>query len=290
MFKFLIFFLFLCTCLCRAEYKYQLAICAIFQDEAPYLKEWIEFHRLMGAEHFYLYNHRSRDNYQQVLKPYVASGLVELIDQPKVANRIIIFNRLQCKCYTECLAKAKGVSKWVAFIDIDEYLFPVTANSLLEVLKNYDEFGGVYANWRLFGTSNVRKIPKDQLLIETLVSCTESNCPINRYIKSIVKPECASHFPNPHHPVYLKGYVQVNTDKIPFEGAFLTPRIQTNKLCINHYWTRDEEFFYNTKILRQKKWGTKPDPENLLKMTSQEKDKTILRFAPALRKNMGMNQ
>jgi hypothetical protein len=31
-----------------------LAITAIFQNEAPYLKEWIEFHLLMGAEHFYL--------------------------------------------------------------------------------------------------------------------------------------------------------------------------------------------------------------------------------------------
>jgi hypothetical protein len=72
----------------QKEYKYDLAICAIFQDEAPYLKEWIEFHRLVGVEHFYLYNHRSRDHYQEVLKPYILSGLVELIDKTKVANRI----------------------------------------------------------------------------------------------------------------------------------------------------------------------------------------------------------
>lgn len=112
--------------LCQAEpvYKYQLSACAIFQDEAPYLKEWIEFHRLVGVEHFYLYNHRSRDHYREVLKPYILSGVVELIDKPKVANRIMVFNRLQCKCYNECLAKTRGISKWVAFIDIDEFLFP----------------------------------------------------------------------------------------------------------------------------------------------------------------------
>lgn len=26
----------------------ELAICAIFKNEAPYLKEWIEFHRILG--------------------------------------------------------------------------------------------------------------------------------------------------------------------------------------------------------------------------------------------------
>src|SRR5271165_3682750 len=105
---FLLFLLF--VSFCRAEDKYQLSMCAIFQDEAPYLKEWIEFHKLMGVEHFYLYNHRSKDDYKKVLEPYILSGLVELTDKPKVANQVKIFNRLQCACYTECLEKAKGVS------------------------------------------------------------------------------------------------------------------------------------------------------------------------------------
>lgn len=33
-----------------------LPICAIFKEEAPYLPEWIEFHRLMGVERFFLYD------------------------------------------------------------------------------------------------------------------------------------------------------------------------------------------------------------------------------------------
>ena len=32
--------------------KYQVSICAIFKDEAPYIKEWIEFHKIVGVEHF----------------------------------------------------------------------------------------------------------------------------------------------------------------------------------------------------------------------------------------------
>ena len=40
----------------RRETPHYLAICAIYRDEAPYLREWIEFHRLVGVEHFFLYD------------------------------------------------------------------------------------------------------------------------------------------------------------------------------------------------------------------------------------------
>lgn len=286
MYKLIAIFIFFFPSFCAGVHKYPLSICAIFQDEAPYLKEWIEFHRLVGVEHFYLYNHRSCDHYREVLAPYIASQIVELFDRPKVANRIKIFNRLQCKCYNECLTHAKGVSKWVAFLDIDEYLFPIKESSLIQVLSEYEEFGGVCANWRIFGTSGVSKIPKNQLMIEALTQCTSKVFPANRYIKSIVRPECASHFPNPHHPIFLSGNLLVNTDKIPFTGPFLSECVQTNRLCINHYWTRDTDFFYQKKIVRQKKWGEKLKPQEILPKVNAEKDEAILRFVPLLKKRL----
>lgn len=283
----LIFFLFLLGH-CHADYKYTLSVCAIFQDEAPYLKEWIEFHKLMGVDHFYLYNHRSRDHYLEVLRPFIHSGLVELKEKPKVANRIKVFNRLQCKCYTDCLKEAQGVSQWVAFIDIDEFLFPVQEQSLPQVLKRYEEFGGLIVNWHVFGTSNLEKLSNQRLLIEQLTRCSSKSFTLNRYMKSIVRPERASHFLNPHHPVYTGNYYHVNTDKIPNEGPFFSSYVQTNQLCINHYWTRDETFFFQKKIPRQKKWGGSPEPQDILKRLNEEQDESILRFAPPLKKAMGL--
>jgi hypothetical protein len=105
-----------------------------------------------------------------------------------------------------------------------------------------------------------------------------------------VKPEYASHFPNPHHPIYFAEYFQVNTDHIPFEGPFLSSYIQTNKICINHYWTRDEDFFYRIKIPRQKKWGETPNAQEILRGVNVEKDEAILRFAPALKKAIGIER
>lgn len=52
-----------------------LSICAIFRNEADYLKEWIEFHRLVGVEHFFLYNNFSEDAYLSILGDYIGQGL-----------------------------------------------------------------------------------------------------------------------------------------------------------------------------------------------------------------------
>ena len=55
-----------------------LSICASFRNEAPYLREWIEFHRMMGVDRFYLYDNRSEDGWKAVLQPFIDMGIVEV--------------------------------------------------------------------------------------------------------------------------------------------------------------------------------------------------------------------
>lgn len=48
--------------------SHELAVTAIFSDEARFLKEWIEYYQLQGVTKFYLYNNLSEDHYKKVLK------------------------------------------------------------------------------------------------------------------------------------------------------------------------------------------------------------------------------
>lgn len=80
-----------------AERQYKVSIGAIFKNEALYLKEWIEFHRIVGVEHFYLYNNNSDDNYREVLEPYIKRNIVTLVDWPK--------NQAQIEAYKDCIHK-----------------------------------------------------------------------------------------------------------------------------------------------------------------------------------------
>ncbi len=68
-------------------FPYELSICAIFRDEAPYLKEWLELHKLIGVERFYLFNNGSTDDYLTVLQAYIDQNEVEPIDWPSPRGR-----------------------------------------------------------------------------------------------------------------------------------------------------------------------------------------------------------
>ena len=59
-----------------------LAIGMIYRNEAPYLAEWLEFHRLVGVERFYLYDNESEDDHLEVLAPYIEEGIVEVHEWP----------------------------------------------------------------------------------------------------------------------------------------------------------------------------------------------------------------
>ena len=41
-------------------------------NQARYLREWIEFHRLMGVQLFLIFDHGSTDGTQRLLQEYVA--------------------------------------------------------------------------------------------------------------------------------------------------------------------------------------------------------------------------
>src|SRR5690349_10881004 len=98
---------------------YELSICAIFQNDARYLKEWIEFHRIQGVEHFYLYDNLSTDNPEITLSKYIEDDIVTLIPWPRVYDEAQggQWNSVQCGSYLDCLSKYGEESKWIAFLD-----------------------------------------------------------------------------------------------------------------------------------------------------------------------------
>lgn len=263
-------------------YSFNLSLCAIFQDEAPYLKEWIEFHRIVGVEHFYLYNNNSEDNFQEVLLPYVQEGIVDLIDWPYAPSSVRNWNAIQIAAYMDCIKKVKHETDWLAVIDIDEFLFPVETYSLKDFLKDYKGYAAVTANWVMYGTSNVQRILPGELLVEKLIF--KENSAGNPHVKSIVKPRYVAGASNPHHFQLKEGYSQVNEDKISFEGP-LSPYVTINKIRINHYWTREEHYLRNFKIPRRQAWGDNIS-EALIAQLSGAEDKAIFKYLPKLHSRM----
>ena len=245
--KFLLFFCIISSALFLKEYKYDLSICCIFQDDSNYLPEWIEFHYYQGVDHFYLFNNLSHDDYIGNLQPYINQGIVDLIEWPIEATSGDHWNLIQCHAYMHCLQKYKHESKWIACLDTDEFLFSPIGENLKHLLKRYEGFAGVCANWVVFGTSNVEKILPHEKVLGKLVMRCPINDPINKHVKSIVKPKHVLACTCPHNFIYKENYHAVTENKDYIDGPF-SEYVSVNLLRINHYWSRDLYFFYNHKL------------------------------------------
>lgn len=270
-----------------AKYNYNISVTAIFQNEARFIKEWIEYYKLLGVEHFYLYNNLSDDDYLTVLSPYIQKGEVELIEWNYVSHNLSEWDKIQIDAYADAIKRTRNTSKWLLIIDIDEFVVPLTAKDLKSLLSPYGKdkkIGGVCIPWVFFGTSHYYEIPKDKLMIEalTLNGGKAANGDIGKVwqqgaYKSIVRPKYVNNAASPHYCGYSKGRRHQMIEK---------------KAQINHYWTRDEKFLLEDKIPRRVHWGQKVDSvllwaEGMNQETPQ--GKPILRFVPELRKRLGLN-
>ncbi len=270
------------------SFLYEFSICAIFRDEAPYLKEWIEFHKIMGTDHFYLFNNDSSDHYMEVLQPYIASEEVELIDWPSPPDED--WTPYQEKAYQLCLEASRHITRWLAFLDLDEFLVPLQDCTVLDFLHQHEDAGVILAYWRTFGTSFIPKIPADTLLTECLI---RTHPPLAKgemcYGKPIVKPHRISYI-NIHsgrsdshetyyaHPGYADDW---NREKI---------HATQPELRINHYWTRDEKFLLSVKRERRERYERRPWNDKKIQALRQayneEEDRAIWRWIPELRQRL----
>lgn len=246
-----------------------LAVCAVFRDEAPYLAEWVTFHRLQGVERFYLYDNGSRDHWRTELAPELARGLVTVRRWP--------YHPAQRIAYTDCLRR-RPRDEWIAFIDIDEFLFSPTGRSLPETLKDFRAHPGVVVNWRTFGHGG-HETPPAGLVTENYLTRAADDRWVNLHIKSIVQPTLT--IPECLHPhVFIHLGETVGEDHEPQVGPFRRPPT-AERLRINHYYAKSREELQR-KIERGGVEGRPLDDADR-RVHDDVRDETILALVPELK-------
>jgi hypothetical protein len=191
---------------------YYLAACAIFRNEAPYLEEWLVFHLGVGVEHFYLYENRSIDDFRTVLAPFVDRGQVTLVGWPKPHG--------QKAAYLHCLRSAVTQTRWITFLDLDEFLFSPRQRDIRPILENYRELPSLQVRRATFGSSGHKSKPAGGILESYTRRAAELRGP-----KSIANPRLIRAIHNPHQ------FSMWGDDETHF----------CDELRINHYWSRSME-------------------------------------------------
>jgi hypothetical protein len=266
--------------------KQYLSVCALYKDHAAYLREWIEFHRLVGADRFFLYDNESTDEHEEVLLPYTELGIVEInhwpsppsVKQPRYWGLRGAFD--------DCLARHRDDSRWIAFLDVDEFLFSPTGSTLPDVLRGFEQFSGVEVSRFDFGPSGHRTKPSG-LVIESYLRRRRYTSPDEdlEQVKSVVDPTRVERTLNAHGFYYKDGYA-VHEDGERAYGEFPGSRTfpQTSLLRINHYITKSVEEYMAKRV----QWAAaglarRPPTEPFVELLSGQQDEAITTFVPALR-------
>lgn len=149
----------------RRATKYKVSVCTCFKNEAPFIKEWIEYHLFIGVEHFYLYNNNSTDHYQDILDPYVQSGVVTILDFPVVP--------VQVAAYKHFYDNFRNETQWVAFIDIDEFICLKKDESIISWLSKFSKYPLVYMYWKYFGSNGLLEHDESRTVMEQYTCATD---------------------------------------------------------------------------------------------------------------------
>jgi hypothetical protein len=270
-----------------------LSVCAVYRDEGPYLREWVAFHKLVGVERFYLYNNRSgEDGHREALAPYIEDGTVVLHEWPDcLPPNVVTGEATQTATYQHCIQNHADESRWIAFIDLDEFLFSPTGRSLPDMLTEYERWPGVGVNWALFGPSGHTARP-DGLVIENYVRRSDKKGH-NDKIKSIVDPRRVRNFCLAHFFVFHgEPHVAVDEnhrliDARPGSPYSTTDEISFERFRVNHYTTKsEEEFRQKQQRIRvdngQPREWTENQIRRLLTVLDEVEDRTIQMYLPAL--------
>ncbi len=210
-----------------------LSVCAIAKNEGSYFEEWIEWHRRHGAEKFYVYDNESTDDTRKILEPYIKAGIVDY--------KYWQGYRKQLAAYDDCLTNHRFTSRWIAFIDLDEFIVPLKDASIPDFLKRFETCPAVEINWLVYG-SNGRRVKTPGTVMERFTAHSKPEHPLNRYVKSIVNPRRVYNMIGCHEAARISGSV-ADSHGNPVRICYRNRTPQQDVIRINHYAVRSYEEF-----------------------------------------------
>lgn len=276
----------------------KLAICAIFKNESPFMREWITYHMLLGVDHFFLYDNESEDR--------GGSELGTLKDRVTITKWHL--RPGQEKAYQHFVDQRHSQFEWVAFIDLDEFLYPVDGNSLPESLARYHEYSLVLLNWQMFGPngdSGVHETRPSGLVIENYTRRLPWNREpageegpfggggIHWYPKCIARLRDITGFEGAPHSLKTSGMTCNALLQPPITQGTRRgyPPACSEVLYINHYYTRSREDWNNKLASRAgiARSGWHPPDSRFEEFVNDAniEDRSITRFAPAVQELLG---
>ena len=279
---------------------YRLGLVAIFRGEDDYLVEWIEFHKLMGVDHFILYDNGLEKSSQLLLKPYIEKNMVTHIPFPDImglkdgthADTLSI----QQMAYADFIKRFSHHFKYILQLDIDEFLFPKSRDFIPDVLTEYDDskLARIEINWTNFGDSGHLKRPPG-LVINNFTKSGSNVVP--KVVKSISNARYLSKrfvYTNVHRFSHRFTLKDIITKLLLGYPRIIKGKVANDLFQLNHYITKSKEEFLAKGEKFKKGWQTGKKTEERFNMLNnyynQIENIEIKRFIPKIKQRLKNNK
>ena len=107
---------------------YFYGVLSYFKNEGNSIHEWIMHNKKWGAEHIWLIDNGSSDEYN--IDKYINDGYITLYKEPELG---------QIDSYQKYLPEIKKNVKWLGIFDMDEYPYSKKENDIKKILKNVND-------------------------------------------------------------------------------------------------------------------------------------------------------
>lgn len=217
------------------EFEYYCSICLIIRDENEYLREWLDWHVGQGVEHFYIYDHGSK----QPVSEYIKTLDAALRDRITVRDFGGAHEFAQHDAYNDCIKRYGGESRWIGFIDADEMVRVKCGMTLPELLRGYEDYAGLFMLWAEYDANGLVK-KDDRPLRERFTRITPTHLD-DGIGKSFVQARLMQYMETHNGRTYPKFDV-VDENKSAVEPEQIRKTDATDELvCVDHYYTKSYE-------------------------------------------------
>lgn len=162
------------------QYKFSACVLPLYgYNQVFHLIEWLEYYRMMGVEHFTFYNLTIgpaascvMNNLEKWTNGEVSVKINPWHRYPQKRAKDIHFGKGLTPGINDCFYSHKGVSKYLVFVDMDEFLVPEIEGldnfeKMINYLdENYDSGNNTFGEYRFRCAFYEKSRPQDNKLLD----------------------------------------------------------------------------------------------------------------------------
>ncbi|MFT5616713.1 MAG: hypothetical protein ACI8Q6_004019, partial [Granulosicoccus sp.] len=148
-------------------------IVGCMKDEAPYIVEWVAYHRAMGVDNFLIYTNGCSDGTSELLERLQDMGVLQHRSNDNWKGNSPQQFALNQSQKEPTIKNAD----WIIHIDVDEFMNVRTGNGTLQdFFDAVPDATNVAMTWRLFGHNNITRLA-DAFVVDQFDTCAPKYCP-----------------------------------------------------------------------------------------------------------------